>query len=172
MNIEKIIKNSYEIKHSLGEGSFGKVFKVVKLVNEKNKDDKNNVMALKVVNIPKKDMFVKCFVALVLFFFFSISRAQIWLEFNFQKQVSSENVVRVLKHYYDNGNGFLFIEMECVKNGSLLDLFRCCLYERKLLSFKSIWIIFLQLLKGMDGLYCLVLIFIHSVRYPFRKHCS
>jgi serine/threonine protein kinase len=70
----------------------------------------------------------------------------LWLEFNIQQDIISENVVRVYKQYADQN--LLFIEMEYLKSRALLDLFKYCLKEMKLLPLKDVWILFLEIVKG------------------------
>jgi serine/threonine protein kinase len=91
------------------------------------------------------------------------------LEFDFQKQITSDNVVKVRKQYVDQK--ILLIEMECAEGGNLLDLLKWCLYKRKVLSFKSIWMIFIQLLKGIDGIYIFIFIlfYFYFILFYFFK---
>jgi serine/threonine protein kinase len=136
IKLKKVVERQYQIESEVGRGEFGIVFKV----------KKNEIFALKVIKVEKKDLFAFRQVVLLIC---SISRAKIWLEFNTQQNICSENVVRVIKRFVDND--FLFIEMEYMDNGSLFDLIRCHLKKNQFLSFRNIWIVFLQLLKGIDG---------------------
>jgi serine/threonine protein kinase len=68
--------------------------------------------------------------------------------------IISENVVRVYKQCADQN--LFFIEMEYVNGGTLLDLFKYCLKENKFLPLKDVWILFLELLKGIDGTCCIL----------------
>jgi serine/threonine protein kinase len=162
--IKRIVGEHYTIIEELGSGSFGMVFKVTR--KNWKKGDGPEVIALKAVP-QTKEMFAKNLV-LFLFCICSDTRARAYLEFNFQHIVKSNNVVQVFKQFVDRN--LLLIEMEYVGCGSLLDLFRNCLSKKTLLSSEDVWIIFLQLLKGIDGLnyfvvfLCSVLFFIKIIR--------
>jgi serine/threonine protein kinase len=71
------------------------------------------------------------------------------LEYFYQELVDSEYVVQVKRSFLDEQ--VLYVEMEYANGGSLSDLIRYQLIKKKLLRVEDVWILFLQVLKGIDG---------------------
>ena len=73
------------------------------------------------------------------------------MEFYFQSLFKSAYVIEVENSFSENG--MYFIEMEYANGGSLTNLMQFQSMKMELLSIHDVWVIFLQLLKGVNGYY-------------------
>jgi serine/threonine protein kinase len=126
-----LIKSKYqeyaESIRKLGRGSFGEVYKLKKGEEE---------IAVKIVDLSKYDNV------------FDV--AQKWLEYSYQELIVSNFVIKVRESQLDKT--VLYIEMEYARGGTLMDLIDFQKSKKKLLSLQDVWILFLFILEGINGI--------------------
>lgn len=121
---------NYEIFKQIGEGSYAKVYKAVRLSD-------NAVVAIKVVNITKMD---------------KIMINSTLNEIRLLHSVNNEHVVGYFEAFLDSSESNLWIVMEFMGGGDLACAIKLAKKENRTFPERVIWIYLIQLLRGLASL--------------------
>lgn len=121
---------NYEIFKQIGEGSYSKVYKAVRLAD-------NTIVAIKVVNITKMD---------------KIMINSTLNEIRILHSVNNDHVVGYYEAFLDSSENNLWIVMEFMGGGDLACAIKLAKKENRTFPERVIWIYFIQLLRGLVSL--------------------
>jgi NIMA (never in mitosis gene a)-related kinase len=121
---------NYEIFKQIGEGSYAKVYKAVRLSD-------NAVVAIKVVNITKMD---------------KIMINSTLNEIRLLHSVNNDHVVGYFEAFMDASESNLWIVMEFMGGGDLACAIKLAKKENRTFPERVIWIYLIQLLRGLSSL--------------------
>lgn len=121
---------NYEIFKQIGEGSYAKVYKAVRLSD-------NAVVAIKVVNITKMD---------------KIMINSTLNEIRLLHSVNNDHVVGYFEAFLDSSESNLWIVMEFMGGGDLACAIKLAKKENRTFPERVIWIYLVQLLRGLAAL--------------------
>jgi serine/threonine protein kinase len=93
-------------------------------------------------------------------------RNQKWKEYYYQSLVNSDFVIRVKEPFLEND--FFCIEMDYANGGSLSELIKYYYQKKDLLPYKDLWIIFVLILKGLNGLAAMCSFFFSLFLFFFK----
>ena len=129
---KKIVGNKFEdfeILQKLGEGQFGKVFKVISKLN-------NKVYAMKMVNLEK--------------LISSNNEKAYKLALNESKFLTDLSHPHIIKYYHNFTQGdYLYIIVENAENGDMKDFINAHRKSGTQIPEEGLWNIFLQCMKGL-----------------------
>ena len=121
---------NYEIVKQIGEGSYSKVYKAVRLVD-------NTIVAIKIVNITKMD---------------KIMIHSTLNEIRILHSVNNDHVVGYYEAFLDASENNLWIIMEYMGGGDLACAIKLAKKESRTFPERVIWIYMVQVLRGLVSL--------------------
>ena len=128
--MERNSTKNYEIVKQIGEGSYSKVYKAVRLIDQ-------SIVAIKIVNVTKMDKVM-------------INNAL--NEIRILNSVNNDHVVDYSEAFMDASENNLWIVMEFMGGGDLSCAIKLAKKENRTFPERVIWIYMIQLLKGLASL--------------------